>query len=88
LQDSSVLTKPNLKSIYINSSHYVHKKPKKINLIVDPGYETFEKRPLLPNSGVPDNRDLRQASTVSNFNPPPNFGGLILEILNVFVPAP
>jgi len=24
----------------------------------------------------------------SNFNPPPNFGGLILEILNVFLPAP
>jgi hypothetical protein len=28
--------------------------------------ETFEKRPLLPNSGVPDNRDL---STGSNFTP-------------------
>jgi len=36
--------------------------------------DTFEKRPLLPNPGVPDNRDL---STFSNFNPPPNFGGLI-----------
>ena len=50
--------------------------------------ETFTKRPLLPNSGVPDNRDLRFASTGSNFNPPPNFGGLILKILHVFVPAP
>jgi hypothetical protein len=28
--------------------------------------ETFEKHPLLSNSGVPDNRDL---STGSNFNP-------------------
>jgi len=28
--------------------------------------ETFAKRPLLPNPGVHDNRDL---STVSNFNP-------------------
>ncbi|RZB35578.1 MAG: hypothetical protein SRB2_03034 [Desulfobacteraceae bacterium Eth-SRB2] len=48
-------------------------------------FETFEKRPLLPNACVPDGRDLRFASTVSNFNPPPNFGGLILKILNVFV---
>jgi hypothetical protein len=53
-----------------------------------PGHETFEKHPLLPNSGVPDNRDLRQASTGSNFNPPPTFGGLILKILNVWMPVP
>jgi len=31
--------------------------------------EAFGKRPLLPNSGVPDRRDLRFASTDSNFNP-------------------
>ena len=34
-----------------------------------PEFETFEKRPLLPNSCVPDGRDLRFASTGSNFNP-------------------
>ena len=34
--------------------------------------EIFSKHPLLPDFGVPDDRDL---STGSNFNPPPNFGG-------------
>jgi len=29
--------------------------------------ETFAKRPLLPNFGVPDGRDLRFAPTGSNF---------------------
>jgi len=37
------------------------------------GCETFEKRPLLPNSCVPDERDFQQAQI------------LILEILNVFL---
>ena len=48
-------------------------------------HETFAKRPFLLNFSVPDNRDLRFDSTGSNFNPPPNFGGVILEILNVFL---
>jgi len=32
-------------------------------------FETFEKRPLFPNSCVPHGRDLRFPSTGSNFNP-------------------
>ena len=47
--------------------------------------ETFAKPPFSPNFYVPDNRDLHHVPTGSNFNPLPNFGGLILEILNVFI---
>ena len=43
--------------------------------------ETFEKRPLLPNSCVPDGRDLRFASTGSNFNPQ---NALCIPVVKIF----
>jgi hypothetical protein len=51
--------------------------------------ETFEKRRLLPaqlNPYLIFNEGPISALG-SNFNPPPNFGGLILEILHVCLPA-
>ncbi|MBW1985425.1 MAG: hypothetical protein JRI53_11955 [Deltaproteobacteria bacterium] len=42
----------------------------------------------MPNFCVPAERDLRYASISLNINPPPPFGGLILEILLVWVPDP
>ena len=51
--------------------------------------ETFEKRSLLPNFCACPVKCAAYFFGVSlKFYPPPNFGGLILEILNVFLPAP
>jgi hypothetical protein len=60
--------------------------------------ETIAKHPFLLNSPVEDaagggadnSLHPRQSGFVSesNFNPPPNFGGLILKILNVWLLVP
>jgi hypothetical protein len=52
---------------------------------IDGHLEAFEKHPFLLYFFVPVERDLHRVPTGSNFNPPPNFGGLILKIPNVFL---